>query len=55
MAELARGVDYAKEGKDYSALTIKVNIDASDAFKTLKAIQREAREATKALRELAGN
>ncbi len=34
MAELVRGVDYAKEGKDYSALTIKVNIDASDSTRS---------------------
>ena len=33
-------------------LSIKVNVDVSEALTGLKAIQREAREATKALREL---
>lgn len=46
------GVDYAQEGKDMSALTVKLDVDASDAIKALKAVQREAREATQALREL---
>lgn len=31
---------------------VKVNVDASDAIRALKALQRAAREATKALREL---
>lgn len=33
-------------------LSLRVNVDCSDAIKSLKAVQREAREATKALREL---
>ncbi|MBO1003751.1 hypothetical protein [Pseudogracilibacillus auburnensis] len=43
------GVDYATPGKD---LTVKVTADVSDALKGLKAIQREARKATAALKEL---
>ncbi len=46
------GVDYAKSDADYSALTVKLNVDVSEALTGLKAIQREAREATKVLREL---
>jgi phage-related minor tail protein len=33
-------------------LTVKLDVDASDAIRALKAIQREARKATQALREL---
>ena len=33
-------------------LTVKVNVDVSEALTGLKALQREAKEATKALREL---
>lgn len=33
-------------------ISIEVDIDASDAMKGLKAIQREARKATAALKEL---
>jgi DNA polymerase III sliding clamp (beta) subunit (PCNA family) len=33
-------------------LTVKINVDIADALTGLKAIQREAKEATKALREL---
>jgi hypothetical protein len=34
-------------------LTVKVDVDVSDALTGLKAIQREAKKATQALRELA--
>lgn len=33
-------------------LTVKIDVDVSEALTGLKAVQREAREATKALREL---
>ncbi|TGA95534.1 hypothetical protein E4665_17890 [Sporolactobacillus shoreae] len=39
-------------GKPISELTVKVNIDCSDALKGLKAVQREAKKATQALKEL---
>jgi hypothetical protein len=32
-------------------LTVKLDVDASDAIRALKALQREARKATQALRE----
>lgn len=35
-----------------SELTVKVNLDCEEVIKGLKAIQREAKEATKSLREL---
>jgi len=38
--------------KSVGDLTVKVNVDVSEALTGLKAVQREAREATKALREL---
>lgn len=38
-----------------SGLTVEVNVECSEAIKGLKAIQREARETTKSLRELEGN
>lgn len=38
--------------KKVSDITVKVNVDVSEALTGLKALQREAREATKALREL---
>lgn len=34
------------------ALTVKLNVDVSEAITGLKAVQREAKEATKALREV---
>lgn len=40
------------DNKSRGELSIKVNVDVSEALVGLKAIQREAREATKALREL---
>jgi hypothetical protein len=43
---------YFDEPKPIGDLTVKVDIDASDAITALKAIQREARSAVKALREL---
>lgn len=36
---------------DSEGISVKINIDAEDAIKTLKAIQREARETTKVMRE----
>lgn len=42
------GIDYANPGKD---LTVRLTADVSDAIKDLKAIQREARQATAALKE----
>lgn len=44
-----RGVDHAASGGD---LTVRIDIDCSDALTGLKAIQREARKATQTLREL---
>lgn len=35
-----------------NGLTVKVNVDVSEALTGLKAIQREAKKATAALREL---
>jgi hypothetical protein len=46
------GIDLAKPNGDLSTLTVKLDVDASDAIRALKAIQREARKATQALREL---
>lgn len=43
---------YGDKPRNASEITIGVSLDADDAIKSLKAIQREAREATKALREL---
>jgi arsenate reductase-like glutaredoxin family protein len=37
--------------KPFGELTVKLDVDASDAITALKAIQREARKATQALRE----
>lgn len=42
------GIDYSN-GKD---LTVKVNIDVSDALKGLKAVQREAKKTARILREV---
>ncbi|MDF1510861.1 hypothetical protein PZE06_22260 [Robertmurraya sp. DFI.2.37] len=36
------------------AISVKIDVDISDALTGLKALQREARETTKALRELEG-
>jgi hypothetical protein len=41
-----------KANEEKSKLTIKIDVDVSEAITGLKAIQREAKEATKALREL---
>jgi hypothetical protein len=41
-----------KKSRGVDELTIKLNVDTSDAIKALKAVQREARAAVKALREL---
>jgi hypothetical protein len=40
------------ETNNVNNLTVKLDIDASDAITALKALQREARKATQALREL---
>lgn len=40
------------DNKSRGELSIKVNVDVSEALTGLKAIQREARDAAKALREL---
>ncbi|MDQ0270743.1 hypothetical protein [Cytobacillus purgationiresistens] len=42
----------AEKTKDIGELTYKLSLDVSEALTGLKAVQREAREATKALREL---
>jgi hypothetical protein len=41
-----------KKSRGVDELTIKLKVDTSDAIKALKAVQREARAAVKALREL---
>ena len=41
-----------EQRKPFGELTVKVDVDASDAIRALKALQREARKATQALREL---
>lgn len=43
------GVDYSNR-KD---LTVKVNIDVSDALKGLKAVERQAKKTSRSLREVA--
>ncbi len=42
----------ALKRKKAGELTVKINVDVSEALTGLKAVTREAREATKALREL---
>lgn len=49
IAELER---YLCEREKPGKLTIKVDVDVEDAIRGLKAVQREARKATQALREL---
>lgn len=54
-AQNAREVDengVAKDVRKGGELKVKLDVDISDALTGLKALQREAREATKALREL---
>lgn len=41
-----------EQRKPFGELTVKLDVDASDAIRALKALQREARKATQALREL---
>lgn len=41
-----------KNVRNIGDISVKVNVDVSEALTGLKAVQREAREATKALREL---
>ena len=43
---------YLCEREKPGKLTIKVDVDVEDAIRALKAVQREARKATQALREL---
>jgi hypothetical protein len=38
--------------KPFGELTVKLDVDVADAIRALKALQREARKATQALREL---
>lgn len=38
--------------RELRVLTVKVNVDVSEAISGLKALQREAKQATKELREL---
>lgn len=45
-------ISYLGSRKSPSSLTVKIDVDVLDAVSGLKAVQREAREATKALREL---
>lgn len=40
------------KSREVGKLHVKVEVDVSEALTGLKALQREAREATKALREL---
>jgi len=40
------------KSREVGKLNVKVEVDVSEALTGLKALQREAREATKALREL---
>lgn len=42
----------ALKRKKAGELTVKIDVDVSEALTGLKAVTREAREATKALREL---
>lgn len=50
---LFQDVKYTGWGKEKAKpLTMKLDVDVSEALTGLKALQREAREATKALREL---
>lgn len=44
------GVDEAKEGSDLTS--IKLSIDVSEALAGLKAVQREAKAASRAVKEL---
>ena len=42
----------AQDQRELSGLTVKVNVDVAEAITGLKALQREAKKATAALREL---
>jgi hypothetical protein len=46
------GMDVAKTGSDRTALTLKLNVDVSDALTGLKALRREADRAVAALKAL---
>jgi hypothetical protein len=50
--ENAPKIKPTNQRRELPHLSIKVDVDISDALTGLKALQREAREATKALREL---
>lgn len=41
-----------EQRKPFGELTVKLDVDASGAIRALKALQREARKTTQALREL---
>jgi len=44
----------AQDERELNELTVRVNVDVSEAITGLKALQREAKKATQALAELAG-
>jgi hypothetical protein len=46
------GVDVAKPGSDRTAITLKLNVDVSDALTGLKALRREADAAVRSLKAL---
>jgi hypothetical protein len=50
--ENAPKIKPTNQSRELPHLSIKVDVDVSEALTGLKAIQREAKEATKALREL---
>ncbi|GGF88351.1 hypothetical protein [Paenibacillus abyssi] len=42
----------AEKSRELNELTVKVNVDVSEAIRGLKAVQREAKKATQALAEM---
>jgi alkylated DNA nucleotide flippase Atl1 len=52
MAQNKREEEPKVSGKSTGKLTAKVSVDTTDAVTALKALQRHARETTKALREV---
>jgi hypothetical protein len=46
------GVDVAKPGSDRTAITLRLDVDVSDALTGLKALRREADAAVRALKKL---
>lgn len=51
MAQTARELN-AKSATEVSALTVKVDVDIAEVIRGLKAVQREAKKAAQALRDL---